>query len=41
MKILRTLPPLDAKKIITLTVTLVRDIPTPLYDELTRHPWEI
>ncbi|KIM19776.1 hypothetical protein M408DRAFT_334273 [Serendipita vermifera MAFF 305830] len=41
MKLLRTFPPLDSQQIIAITVTLVRDIPSDLYDELTRHPWEM
>lgn len=35
--LLRTLPPLDAKKTIMLTVALVPKIPKELYDELVRH----
>lgn len=41
MKILRTFPSLDAQKIIGITVHLVNDIPDSLYDELTRHPWDM
>jgi cell cycle arrest protein BUB2 len=41
MKLLRTFPPLDAQQIIAITVTLVRDIPVQLYEELTCHPWEM
>ncbi|KAE8350203.1 TBC-domain-containing protein [Aspergillus coremiiformis] len=36
-KILRSLPPLDAKEIIALTVLIVRKIPEPLYAELINH----
>lgn len=41
MKLLRTFPPLDAQQVIAITVTLVRDIPAELYEELTRHPWDM
>jgi len=41
MRLLRTFPPLDAKEVIAITVTLVRDIPADVYDELVRHPFEI
>ena len=41
MKLLRTLPPLEAQPVIGIAVTLVRDIPTELYDELVRHPYEV
>ncbi|KAH8108529.1 rab domain-containing cell division control protein [Phellopilus nigrolimitatus] len=41
MKLLRTLPPLEAQSIIGIAVTLVRDIPADLYDELVRHPYEV
>jgi cell cycle arrest protein BUB2 len=41
MKLLRTFPPLDARNIIGISVTLVRNIPAQLYDELTRHPWDM
>ena len=41
MKLLRTFPPLDAQPVIGIAVTLVRDIPADLYDELVRHPWEV
>ena len=36
-KILRSLPPLDAKEIIALTVLLVRRIPNDLYAEMINH----
>ncbi|KAH7104240.1 bub2 protein [Auriculariales sp. MPI-PUGE-AT-0066] len=39
MKLLRVLPPLDAQPIIAIAVTLVRDLPAELYDELVRHPY--
>ncbi|PAV16851.1 bub2 [Pyrrhoderma noxium] len=38
MKLLRTFPPLEAQPVIGIAVTLVRDIPSDLYDELARHP---
>lgn len=41
MKLLRTFPPLEATPVIGIAVTLVRDLPTELYDELVRHPYEI
>lgn len=41
MKLLRTFPSLDAPAVIAVTVTLVRDVPKDLYDELVRHPYEI
>ena len=41
MKLLRTFPPLEAQPIIGIAVTLVRDIPADLYDELARHPYEV
>ena len=41
MKLLRTLPPLEAQPVIGIAVTLVRDIQTELYDELVRHPYEV
>ncbi|TIA86988.1 hypothetical protein E3P99_03471 [Wallemia hederae] len=37
MKLLRTFPPLDAQPIISIAVTLVRDIPEDVYDDLVRH----
>ena len=39
MKLLRHLPPLDARKIINVTVTLARDIPQDLFVQLVRHPY--
>lgn len=36
-KILRSLPALDAKEIIALTVLIVRKIPDNLYEELVTH----
>ncbi|SPO20242.1 related to cell cycle arrest protein BUB2 [Ustilago trichophora] len=39
MKLLRNLPPLDARKIINVTVTLARDVPKELFEELVRHPY--
>ncbi|KZT61278.1 rab domain-containing cell division control protein [Calocera cornea HHB12733] len=41
MRLLRTFPPLQAKKVIAIAVTLVRDVPERLYDELVRHPWQV
>ncbi|PWN97646.1 TBC-domain-containing protein [Tilletiopsis washingtonensis] len=37
MKLLRSFPPLQAQKIIGITVTLVRDLPDALYQELVLH----
>ena len=41
MRILRTFPPLQAQNVIGIAVTLVRDLPPDLYDELVRHPFEL
>jgi cell cycle arrest protein BUB2 len=41
MKLLRTFPPLNAEPVIGIAVTLVRDIPDALYEELVKHPYEI
>ncbi|EIN08142.1 TBC-domain-containing protein [Punctularia strigosozonata HHB-11173 SS5] len=41
MRMLRTFPPLDAQPVIGIAVTLVRDLPPELYDELVRHPYEL
>ncbi|KAJ8592327.1 TBC-domain-containing protein [Rhizopogon salebrosus TDB-379] len=41
MRLLRTFPPLEAVPVIGIAVTLVRDLPADLYDELVRHPYEI
>jgi len=41
MRLLRTFPPLDAQPVIGIAVTLVRDLPGDLYDELVKHPYEI
>lgn len=41
MRLLRTFPPLEAVPVIGIAVTLVRDLPVDLYDELVRHPYEI
>jgi cell cycle arrest protein BUB2 len=41
MRLLRTFPPLEALPVIGIAVTLVRDLPTALYDELVKHPYEI
>jgi len=40
MKLLRTFPPLEASSVIGIAVTLVRDLPTELYSELVKHPFE-
>ncbi|CAI2164356.1 20341_t:CDS:2 [Funneliformis geosporum] len=40
MKLLRTMPELDAKPVINLTVRLVQQIPDKLYDLLVRHPYD-
>ena len=36
-KILRSFPPLDAKKIIMLSIALIPKIPNNLYEELVYH----
>ena len=41
MRLLRTFPPLVAGDVIGIAVTLVRDLPTDLYDELARHPYAV
>jgi cell cycle arrest protein BUB2 len=41
MKLLRTFPPLEARPVIGIAVTLVRDIPEDLYEELVKHPYEV
>ncbi|KAK2467832.1 hypothetical protein APHAL10511_000127 [Amanita phalloides] len=41
MRLLRTFPRLEALPVIGIAVTLVRDLPAELYDELVRHPYEI
>jgi cell cycle arrest protein BUB2 len=40
MKLLRTLPDLQAKKIIQVTLTLIPQLPEDLYDMLVRHPFD-
>ncbi|KAF9059803.1 bub2 protein [Rhodocollybia butyracea] len=35
----RTFPPLEALPVIGIAVTLVRDLPPELYDELVKHPY--
>ncbi|KAF5388869.1 hypothetical protein D9757_005687 [Collybiopsis confluens] len=39
MRLLRTFPPLEAMPVIGIAVTLVRDLPPELYDELVKHPF--
>ncbi|RIB05317.1 rab-GTPase-TBC domain-containing protein [Gigaspora rosea] len=39
MKLLRTMPELNAKPIINLTIQLVQQIPDELYDQLVKHPF--
>ncbi|KAF7419456.1 hypothetical protein PC9H_002046 [Pleurotus ostreatus] len=41
MRLLRTFPPLEALPVVGIAVTLVRDLPTELYEELVRHPYEV
>jgi hypothetical protein len=41
MKLLRTFPDLDAQAVIGIAVTLVRDLPQDLYNELVKHPYEM
>lgn len=41
MRLLRTFPPLEALPVIGIAVTLVRDLPTDLYEELARHPYAV
>ncbi|KAF8532558.1 rab-GTPase-TBC domain-containing protein [Gautieria morchelliformis] len=41
MRLLRTFPPLEALPVIGIAVTLVRDLPAELYEELVKHPYEI
>ncbi|RUS21432.1 rab-GTPase-TBC domain-containing protein [Endogone sp. FLAS-F59071] len=40
MKLLRTLPSLEARVVIPLTVSLARDLPPALYKQLARHPYD-
>ncbi|KAJ3727148.1 TBC-domain-containing protein [Lentinula raphanica] len=39
MRLLRTFPQLEALPVIGIAVTLVRDLPPELYDELVKHPY--
>ncbi|KAJ3194388.1 hypothetical protein HK101_002861 [Irineochytrium annulatum] len=39
MKLLRTLPDLDARSIIGIAMRLVPELPEGLYDMLVRHPF--
>jgi cell cycle arrest protein BUB2 len=41
MRLLRTFPSLEALPVIGIAVTLVRDLPAELYEELVKHPYEI
>lgn len=41
MKLLRHFPPLKAAEVIAITVTLIRDLPTGLYDDLVKHPYQL
>lgn len=41
MRLLRTFPPLEALPVIGIAVTLVRDLPQELYEELVKHPFEV
>ncbi|KAH9945905.1 bub2 protein [Epithele typhae] len=41
MRLLRTFPPLEALPVIGIAVTLVRDLPTDLYEELVKHPYAV
>ncbi|PPQ74490.1 hypothetical protein CVT26_007950 [Gymnopilus dilepis] len=41
MRLLRTFPPLEALPVIGIAVTLVRDLPSELYEELVKHPFEV
>ncbi|TDL14171.1 TBC-domain-containing protein, partial [Rickenella mellea] len=41
MKLLRTFPPLEVQSVMGIAVTLVRDLPAGLYDELVKRPYEV
>lgn len=41
MKLLRQFPDLNAKRIIGVATTLIRDLKEPLYDELVQHMVEL
>lgn len=41
MALLRTLPPLDSRKVLSLTAALARKLPEDLYARLSRHPTEL
>ena len=40
MRLLQKLPPLQATRVISFCVRLVRLIPRDLYERLARHPWD-
>ena len=40
MRILQKLPPLKAREVLDISVSLIGDLPPKLYDLLARHPWD-
>jgi hypothetical protein len=40
MRLLQKLPPLQAQRVISYCVRLVRMLPRDLYERLARHPWD-
>jgi cell cycle arrest protein BUB2 len=40
MKLLRTLPPLQARQCVMLACQFVPELPSELYDALARHAWD-
>lgn len=40
MKQLRTFPVLQTRDIITLTVQFMTELPSGLYEQVVRHPWD-